>query len=259
MINNKFKLKKWKCFWNEMGEKSDKYNEINRCKKNVQRDTDYIFNILEINHDSVVLDLCCGNGIITNKIAMECKYIYGIDFSNRLIDRANKEAVELNIVNISYLISEARHIPLDNESVDKISCLTSFHYFPNHDYAIGVINEMLRVLKSGGQILITDIPNKDSIGYFFWRLIRNNKKTNQKIKLLNLQPTLCWRKKFFIRVKLLFRKFTNENVESDGWLWYRPSFFSKFNNDDIKKIVIDKAVSKNKLLNYRINIKIIKK
>ena len=40
--------------------------------------------------------------------------------------------------------------------------------------------------------------------------------------------------------------------------WYIPDFFLKFKADN-RNIVIEKSIQKNKLLNYRIDVKIIKK
>ena len=45
---------------------------------------------LKITKKDVVLDVGCGNGIITKKIAKKCKRIYGVDFSEFLIARITK-------------------------------------------------------------------------------------------------------------------------------------------------------------------------
>lgn len=244
------KLIKWKQFWNNMADKNNAFDVVNRNEKYIAKDIKYVVKKLNLNKNDIVLDLCCGNGIISNKISKSCKYITGVDISEQLINRAKENIGKLK--NIFYHISDALNIPLNTNSVNKIFCLTSFHYFPDYDYTEGVIRGMLRVLKPKGKILITDIPNKQSFWYPIWKLIRNNKNF-QKIESIELQPTLSQIKKLFLRLKLVFRKFTNKKVESDDWLWFNPDFFLKFRNDGLN-ITIKKSIPKNKLLNYRIDV-----
>lgn len=43
---------------------------------------------LDLGRDDSLLDLCCGNGIITRQLALHCRKVIGADFSNVLIERA---------------------------------------------------------------------------------------------------------------------------------------------------------------------------
>lgn len=47
-------------------------------------------------HDSL-LDLCCGNGLITARIAENCRFVAGVDYSTPLIRIANKFHARPNI------------------------------------------------------------------------------------------------------------------------------------------------------------------
>ena len=246
----------WKIFWNDMANKNNSLKKVNRNLRSIKRDIDYVIDVLKINEKDTVLDFCCGNGLITNKIARNCKLIYGIDFSSNLIKDAIENA-KSNHLKVFYTVGSLDKLSEYNNFFDKIYCLTSFHYFPSDEYARLIIKNALKALKKNGKILITDVPNKRTLWYFIWKLIRNNKDF-QKIEPIKLQPTLSWNKKILIRLKLLFRRFTNKKVESDDWLWYDPNFFLKFKNDNID-IVIKKSIQKNSFLNYRFDLIITKK
>src|SRR5579872_5262431 len=45
---------------------------------------------LDIKADDVVLDLCCGNGVITDRIFAQCSGGVGVDFTPYLIDVAKE-------------------------------------------------------------------------------------------------------------------------------------------------------------------------
>lgn len=260
-------LRKWKNFWNSMGTKKNIYAQINRDPIDVDREAEYIrkiANTIGVKKNSVLLDLCCGNGLITQKISKRFKYVYGIDFSERLIKQAKRNASNLKINNVSYILARADEIQsiMKNDSVDFAYCLTSFHYFPSYKYALRTITSVLGCLKRGGSFLITDIPNKECIWYSIWNLIRNKKgKRDKNIEKINLQPTTSFFHRVILRAKLLFRKFTNINAESDYWLWYSPSFFMNLKALDMEtsKVKIFPSRKKRKILNYRFDVIITKK
>jgi 2-polyprenyl-3-methyl-5-hydroxy-6-metoxy-1,4-benzoquinol methylase len=55
--------------------------QIGRWQHNdIESIAEYIMRKIKINTDNVVLDACCGNGLITRIIANHCKEIHGVDF-----------------------------------------------------------------------------------------------------------------------------------------------------------------------------------
>jgi cyclopropane fatty-acyl-phospholipid synthase-like methyltransferase len=52
---------------------------------------------LDLDANDSVLDLCCGNGLITRVLSEHCKAISGVDFSQRLIEVARKYNAAANI------------------------------------------------------------------------------------------------------------------------------------------------------------------
>lgn len=70
--------------------------------------TENIIDILHLGHTDVVVDLCCGNGLITRNIAALVKKVIGVDFSEGLIDTAKSESYSGNI---TYIASDVLLLP----------------------------------------------------------------------------------------------------------------------------------------------------
>jgi len=62
---------------------------------------------LEIKGGDRVLDLCCGNGLITKELAKECTFVMGMDFSAPLIEVAKKYN---SCENVEYMHMDVRRI-----------------------------------------------------------------------------------------------------------------------------------------------------
>jgi len=102
------------------------------------------------------LDIGCGNGFLFSKIKNGMTPI-GIDFSFPMI----KKSFEI-VPDGSFFIGEASSLPFDDSIFDRVLCYSVFHYFPDEKYAENTINEMIRVCKKGGYIMIGDIPSSKS-------------------------------------------------------------------------------------------------
>ncbi|AFZ01565.1 class I SAM-dependent methyltransferase [Calothrix sp. PCC 6303] len=106
---------------------------------------------LDIHSGDRILDLGCGTGtLIQNllKVAPETE-IVGLDPSAEMLNVARQKlpaAIDLKV-------GSATSIPFSSNSFDVLISTSAFHYFPNPDLAI---QEMQRVLKPGGFLLITD-------------------------------------------------------------------------------------------------------
>ena len=53
---------------------------------------------LHLEKDDTLLDLCCGNGLITKELGRSCRMVVGIDFSQPLVDVANQHHQAANVV-----------------------------------------------------------------------------------------------------------------------------------------------------------------
>ncbi len=112
-----------------------------------------IENKLSFNSDQHdILDVGCGNGLLLSHLQAYASKVHGIDYANAMVKEAQKLMPKGD-----FQQGEAAHLPYLSDSMDRTLCYSIFHYFPAHDYAIAAIEEMIRVTKSGGIILIGDL------------------------------------------------------------------------------------------------------
>jgi len=167
-----------------------------------------IENKIKLKKEDVILDVCCGNALITSKMAKSCQFIYGVDYSDILINQAKEMAEKNGLKNISYTCADAisvKNIFREN-FFDKIICYCALQHF-DHKESGALIKNLLYVTKIGGHILIGDIPNK-------------NKKINYK--LANLKSLIKNGKALsFIGQKFHRILYGNKNSGKFGY-WYNP-------------------------------------
>lgn len=155
----------WKNYWNSVAQNKSPFIQVQRdgmSEEDLLKIEKHICLLLNLKPNDVLLDLCCGNGLLTNRFTPYCKSITGIDFSNELIKTANKVYQKKNLKFIEGDITNLSH--LTNTKFDKILLYFSFQYF-NSKQGFLVLSEMRKLLKPGGLILIGDIPDKAK----FWR------------------------------------------------------------------------------------------
>ena len=78
----------------------------------------------------VLIDLCCGNGIVTSVLARHTSVTVGVDFSSRLLDVAQQS---YNAVNISYrnmnLLNPDESLFKEFPPITKVSFHSAIQYF----------------------------------------------------------------------------------------------------------------------------------
>lgn len=101
-----------------------------------------------------ILDVGCGNGNLFTFLPDGKYELFGVDFSENMIIEAKKNCK----VKASFSVSDAENLPFDDDTFDIVVCNASFHHYIHPNI---VLEEMHRVLKDGGKLLIGDpyIPN----------------------------------------------------------------------------------------------------
>jgi ubiquinone/menaquinone biosynthesis C-methylase UbiE len=117
-------------------------------------DADLIWRLLELTPGQRVLDLACGYGRITERLAQKGAEAAGLDSSPLFIQRARRSAEDKRLHKIEYVEGDMRRLPWESDTFEAtISWFTSFGYYGDADNRT-VLTEARRTLKPGGKLLI---------------------------------------------------------------------------------------------------------
>lgn len=119
-----------------------------------------LIRLLELDTHKKILDLGCGFGRHTNRLAALGHTMTGIDLMPGFLEIAKKDAVQ-KCVDVCYQQGDMRWITYDSEFDCVLLLFTAFGYFSDEDNLQVLINAR-NALKPGG-LLIFDTPNRDSI------------------------------------------------------------------------------------------------
>jgi ubiquinone/menaquinone biosynthesis C-methylase UbiE len=146
-----------------------------------------IYRLLNDNSEAVILDAGCGVGEYLIPLSYMCKFIYGIDISIESIKHCAEKLNEKKIENASLKVSSITEIPLNNNSVDKVLCISTFQYLDIHDIECAV-KEFKRILKKNGLIIINFLNGGSPHGFStnFMRFLRKTIKGEKKYLSVNI-------------------------------------------------------------------------
>ena len=122
-----------------------------------------IANVLQLNTSDTIIDLCCGNGLITRQLAPLVKKIDGVDFSSGLIDIANKFN---NFPSITYISSDVLNLTTQYLSgSNKIVMYEALQHFSFNQ--LEKLTENLSCLETGALMFFGSIPDKSKLKNFY--------------------------------------------------------------------------------------------
>lgn len=122
-----------------------------------------ITNALRLNSGDSLIDLCCGNGLITRQLAPLVKEVIGIDYTRRLIDAANKYN---SFQNVEYICSDVLHLdPKYFSGLKKIVVYEALQHFSVEQAAI--LLDELSNLGLASLVYLGSIPNKEKLNLFY--------------------------------------------------------------------------------------------
>ncbi len=116
-------------------------------------------------HSDTVLDVACGSGIISCELAKVVSHVTGIDLTPAMIEQAKKLQQEKQLENINWKIGDVSNLlPFDDNSFSLVVTRYSFHHMLKPKK---VLEEMKRVCKPGGKIMVIDVtPSEDKVDMY---------------------------------------------------------------------------------------------
>lgn len=122
-----------------------------------------IANILRLNANDSVVDLCCGNGLITRQLAPRVKEVVGVDFSQGLIETAK---IFNSFPNIKYINSDVLRLdPAFYFGLKKILMYEALQHFSADQF--GQLFDELSYLGVGSLVFLGSIPNEEKIRKYY--------------------------------------------------------------------------------------------
>ena len=117
---------------------------------------DLFISWMSLTTDSRVLDVACGSGHTTLRIASRsgCS-VDGVDIHHVAINEARDAAQERGLASrAGFQVHDAtKPLPFDDATFDALICIDAINHLPNRP---AVLDEWARVLKPGGRLVFTD-------------------------------------------------------------------------------------------------------
>ena len=105
----------------------------------------------------VCIDLGSGRGTDVLRLAETVGkkgFVYGIDVTEKMIQKAEKTAAKLGVENVKFILSDLENIQLEDDVANLIISNCTLNHVANKTK---VWKEIYRLLKNGGRFVISDI------------------------------------------------------------------------------------------------------
>ncbi|MCS7094483.1 MAG: methyltransferase domain-containing protein [Thaumarchaeota archaeon] len=118
-------------------------------------EVDIVIDLLDLDKDDPLLDLCCGNGRHSLELARRgFRKVYGLDYSQTLLNVARDSALSEGLL-VDFRQGDARRLPYEDNAFNAVIMMgNSFGYFRDEADNIRVLREVHRVLRPYGRLLM---------------------------------------------------------------------------------------------------------
>jgi ubiquinone/menaquinone biosynthesis C-methylase UbiE len=110
------------------------------------------FSVVNIQGGKLCADIGAGTGFVTEGIIKKGLRVIAVDQSEEMLTQMSKKFSESNL--IEYRQGIAEDLPIDDDYVDFVFANMYLHHVEEPDVAI---KELVRILKPGGKLAITDL------------------------------------------------------------------------------------------------------
>lgn len=117
--------------------------------------------------DDTVLDVACGPGLVACEFARRCSRVTGIDITPAMIEQAGQRQREQGLANLAWQVGDVLPLPYDDDSFSLAITRYSFHHFMEPR---PVLDEMIRVCRPGGRVMVADVAMAPEKGASYDRL-----------------------------------------------------------------------------------------
>jgi SAM-dependent methyltransferase len=102
-----------------------------------------------------VLDLACGPGLVSRRLARDARFVVGVDLTPAMLERASEQAGP----RAAFALAAAERLPLASGSCERAVTRLALHHLPDPGPAL---REMARVVAPGGRVVVADIASSEN-------------------------------------------------------------------------------------------------
>lgn len=126
-------------------------NQVNIIVNNIIRE-------LQITAEDNVIDLCCGNGLLTKYIATNAGFVLGIDFSAKMIKNANYYNTGDNIEYLQHDVKKINELTniIKSKQINKVIISDALAYFSAQEFS-AILESLNQMLVSNHSILLGNV------------------------------------------------------------------------------------------------------
>lgn len=112
-----------------------------------------------------LLDVATGGGHVARVIGPHVGSVIASDLTPEMLDQAVPYLEKQGLTHVKRLVADASDLPLENDTIDIVTCRIAPHHFPDIDRFVA---EVARVLRFGGRFVLVDstVPEGE-VGEFF--------------------------------------------------------------------------------------------
>jgi SAM-dependent methyltransferase len=122
-------------------------------QSSTQEEVEKIVNLLQIDGQAKILDLCCGKGRHSLELSRRGFDVVGVDRTKAYIEKARLEA-EKRSLDVTFVVGDMREYCVPNSFDIVMNLFGSFGYFEDPQDDRQVVANMYTSLRVGGQFLI---------------------------------------------------------------------------------------------------------
>jgi ubiquinone/menaquinone biosynthesis C-methylase UbiE len=120
------------------------------------RDADILERIVTVSgaaRSDNVLDVGCGPGLLACSFAPRVRHVTGADVTWAMLQQARAEQRARRLVNTSWVQADGAHLPWRDREFSIVTSRFTFHHLQQ---PLAVLQEMARVCRRGGRVVVVD-------------------------------------------------------------------------------------------------------
>lgn len=162
----------WKTFWNTSPQVSDPdlcrqvgrtYRRVPYSDRQLDAVTTRVLALLEPRPGARLLDLACGNGLITSRLRPRFESVVATDFSRPLIDTARGRFAASNI---SFDVGDAIDLDGVNGQFDCVHLGAALQHLDQRQ-AGRMLRRLHDVVRPDGRVVLSDVADGDRVWSFY--------------------------------------------------------------------------------------------